>query len=104
LRNANVFNSYSIGGTLIFHGIRPFVDGRADLYGDPLVKDFWAMHQGDLARFRSVAVARDIRWTILERKAPLARALDLEPGWRRLYADRFAIVHVRQPIVEVRKP
>ncbi|KPF78491.1 hypothetical protein IP88_03575 [alpha proteobacterium AAP81b] len=96
LRAAHVFNSYSIGGTLIFHGIRPFVDGRADLYGDALVKDFWAMHQGDMPRFRSVAAARDIRWTILERKAPLARALDREPGWKRLYADRFAVVHVRQ--------
>lgn len=97
LRRTHVFNSYSTGGTLIFHGLRPYVDGRADMYGDAHVADWWRMHQGDIARFRSVAAAQDIRWTILERKAPLARALDHEAGWRRLYADRFAVVHVRTP-------
>lgn len=95
LRRAHVFNSYSIGGTLVFHGIRPYIDGRADMYGDAFIDDWWAMHQGNIARFRSVARTRDIRWTILNRNAPLARALDHEPGWRRLHADRFAVVHVR---------
>ena len=37
-----------------------------------------------------------VTWTIL---APTSRAvavLDMLPGWRRVYADRFAVIHVRE--------
>ena len=28
--SGNVFNSYDFGGTLIFHGIKTYIDGRTD--------------------------------------------------------------------------
>lgn len=101
LRSQPVFNAYHFGGALIFAGVRPYIDGRQDMYGDDFVKDFWRLHQTgssrQMAAFRAELARRDIRWTILARDAPVAAWLDREPGWRRLYADRWAVVHVRQP-------
>jgi hypothetical protein len=34
LRSKPVLNEYGFGGLLILDGIRPYVDGRADPYGD----------------------------------------------------------------------
>ena len=30
-----MLNGYSMGGPLILSGIRPYIDGRGDMYGDP---------------------------------------------------------------------
>src|SRR5947209_19619406 len=35
-----VLNDYGFGGYLIFAGIPPFIDGRAELYGDELIKRY----------------------------------------------------------------
>lgn len=40
-----------------------------------------------------------IRWTIVAADTPLAELLDNRQGWRRLYADRYAVVHVRDDVV-----
>jgi hypothetical protein len=37
-----------------------------------------------------------IRWTILQQGSPLIEVLDKDPKWRRVYADRWAVVHRRQ--------
>ena len=34
VRAEPVLNEYGLGGRLIFAGVRPFIDSRADLYGD----------------------------------------------------------------------
>jgi hypothetical protein len=35
LRAKPVLNDYGFGGYLIWSGVRPFIDGRADTYGGP---------------------------------------------------------------------
>ncbi len=97
LRARPVFNAYQFGGSLILAGVRPYIDGRADMYGDAFVQSFWRLHQGDMVAFRAEVARRHIAWTMLARDAPLAAALDREPGWSRIYADRWAVVHVRRP-------
>lgn len=89
-----VFNSYDFGGYLIFRGVRPFIDGRADMYGDAFFRRFDKAEQGGAA-FDAAAARHDVAWTILKPGIPLARELDHKPGWRRHYADRYAVVHVR---------
>ncbi|MCW2284831.1 hypothetical protein M2323_002815 [Rhodoblastus acidophilus] len=37
----------------------------------------------------------DFTWTLLQPDAPAIAAFDRLDGWRRLYADEFAVVHVR---------
>jgi len=47
LRLQPVFNEYSFGGPLILAGIRPYIDGRADMYGDAFVADYTTIGNGD---------------------------------------------------------
>lgn len=93
LRSEPVFNSYSFGGPLILNGIRPYIDGRSDMYGDDLTTEHHAIVMGDKAAFDRVAQSRAIRWTILQPRTPLIRELDRDPHWHRVYADRWAVVH-----------
>ena len=41
-----VFNEYAFGGYLIFKGVKPYVDGRADMYGDAWVQEYLAIAGG----------------------------------------------------------
>ena len=95
LKRQPVLNGYDFGGALIHRGIRPFIDGRADMYGDAFMERYARLHGGDRAAFRSAADRYGLTWTILPPTAKLVRTLDSEPGWRRLRADARAVVHVR---------
>lgn len=95
LRGRPVFNGYAFGGPLIRRGIAPFIDGRADMYGDAFVEDYGRIESGDMVAFRRAVARYGIGWTILPPAARLVAALDRKPGWRRLRTDRWAVVHVR---------
>lgn len=95
VRGDPVFNSYSFGGPLILRGVKVFIDGRADMYGDRHVLDYDRMADGDIALFRQYDARHRFRWTILGTHDELAEKLDREPGWKRIYKDDFATVHVR---------
>jgi len=96
LRGRPVFNGYTIGGPLILAGIRPFIDGRQDLYGDRFLTDYKRILDGDKAAFDVAAKRWAIEWTILPADdVGLLVELDRSAGWRRLYADKAAVIHVR---------
>jgi hypothetical protein len=96
LRGQPVLNSYAFGGPLILAGVRPYIDGRADMYGDPFLFTHRDMMRGDLRIFEREAQRWNVRWTLLSPLDPLSRKLDSHPGWRRTYADRWAVIHVRR--------
>ena len=56
------------------------------------------MMAGDMPLFRRIARERHLAWTIVAPREPLATRLDAEPGWRRIYADGRAVIHVREPV------
>jgi hypothetical protein len=91
-----VLNAYNFGGYLIYRGVPVFIDGRADMYGDALLKrylDAIALHEPtDLQRLLD---DYRIGWTLLAPGTPALALLDRLPGWRRVYADAVAVVHVR---------
>ena len=95
LRRRPVFNEYSFGGPLILAGIRPYIDGRADMYGDRFLLDYREALDGDAGQFERAVERYGIAWTMLPPGNRLARRLDRTPGWTRLYADRVAVIHVR---------
>jgi hypothetical protein len=92
-----VLNDYSFGGYLIARGVRPFIDSRADLYGDAFLGAYARITRPDRAELAAVLAQRRIGWTLFKAGSPMAEAMDAMPGWRRLYADRWAVVHVRAP-------
>lgn len=97
LKAKRVFNDYSFGGSLALIGIPVYIDGRADMYGDAAMR-----HYRDLvtapsaAKWQPVVDRWGIEWTILSPQTPLTRFLDSQPGWRRVYADDWAVIHVRE--------
>jgi hypothetical protein len=92
-----VFNDYGFGGYLIYSGIRTFIDGRADMYGDVFVDQ--------ILRASSVATEADsllqilnehgVTWTLARSDGSLVRQMDQLPGWQRMHADAIAVVHTR---------
>jgi hypothetical protein len=90
-----VLNDYSFGGYLIGQHVPVFVDGRADLYGDGFLRAYAKLLEPDRAALARRLNEGHVGWTILIPGSPIARAMDETPGWRRLRADRWAVVHVR---------
>ena len=96
LRSQPVLNGYSFGGPLILAGIRPYIDGRADMYGDAFFADYRAITDGDMDRFNRSVKLYDLRWTILPNDdAALIRQLDSSSRWRRFYSDKVGVIHIR---------
>ncbi len=94
LRVRRVLNDYGLGGPLIFHGERPFIDSRADLYGDAFLAEYRAISSGDRGALDRALSAYGIAWTIFPAAMPVVAALDQTPGWRRLMeADGF-VIHI----------
>jgi hypothetical protein len=95
LRATPVLNDYSFGGYLIFVGVKPFIDSRAELYGESTLETYAALVRPDRTALEAAIRRYAIRWSILKPSSPIVAELDATPGWRRLYADRFAVVQFR---------
>jgi hypothetical protein len=96
LKTQPLFNEYTFGGPLILAGIRPYIDGRNDVYGDAFNEDYADIANGDFARFNRAVDRYGIRWTMLSvRNEALIAKLDSSGHWRRVYADRVGVIHVR---------
>jgi hypothetical protein len=91
MRATPVLNAYDFGGYLIFRGVRPFIDGRADMYGDAFVAADDALQRGDAAQIDHALKTWPIRWAILQPGLPLVGALEAR-GWRETHRDKFAVV------------
>ena len=91
-----IFNAYQFGGYLISRGIPVFVDGRAELYGETFVMDFFrAVEAKKLDNLTRLIEEYRIDATLMVADAPAAQVLDHIKGWKRLYADDIAVIHVR---------
>lgn len=96
LRSQPMLNEYSMGGPLILNGIRVYIDGRADMYGDDFFKAYLKMSDGDWEVFNRMVKNYDLRWTILQNDNRLVEKLDMSPDWRRIYSDEVGVIHVRR--------
>ena len=95
-RSQPVLNGYSMGGPLILSGIRPYIDGRGDMYGDRLVLGYARIIHGDAQAFADAVRRWNISWAILPNGSRLIPVLDRTPGWRRIAGDKAGVVYVRE--------
>ncbi len=92
----HLLNSYDFGGYLIAQGVKPFIDGRTELYGAKFFLGYdAAVSLKDVAAFDRLLQGRAIDVTMLAPGTPAIGLLDRMPGWTRVYADAVAVVHVR---------
>ena len=94
-----VLNEYGYGGALIFNGIPPFIDGRADMYGDDFLEEY----------FRAVNLTAEnspmpllqlldkyaVGWTLFPPSAPVLAVLAIRKDWKRVYSDAEAVIYRR---------
>ncbi|MBB4396432.1 hypothetical protein [Bradyrhizobium sp. ERR14] len=91
-----IFNAYQFGGYLISRDIPVFVDGRAELYGEKFVMDFFKATEGKKPELLPRLLDEyKIDATLLVADAPGPQILDQIKGWKRIYTDDVAVIHVR---------
>ena len=97
LNLARVFNDYDFGGYLIANGVAPFIDGRTELYGEKFFVDHNAasglMEPENLFRLLE---QYKIEATLMRTQSAATKLLDHVDGWRKVYADDIATIHVRK--------
>lgn len=89
------FNAYGFGSYMVFLGQKPYIDGRMDMYG----AGFYGTYRDTLAKpdvlLAPLLDGRGIGWTILIPDTAAARVMDRLSGWRKVYEDKYAVVHAR---------
>lgn len=100
-----IFSTAPIGGYLITRNIKTFIDGRAELYGEKFVLDYFDAVEGkNVDTLLRLLETYRIDATLLNPTVPAARIMDHLPGWKRLYADDVAVVHVRDDAADKQPP
>jgi hypothetical protein len=95
--STRVFAYYDWGGYAIwklYPRYQVFVDGRADLYGDTLLRQFEtaiSLHDG----WREILDQWGVNTVLLPLNCTLAQALMINPDWRPSFNDSKAVVLVR---------
>jgi hypothetical protein len=95
IRARPVLNEYHLGGFLIFNGVAPFIDSRADLYGDRRLEEYTAIAAGQDGAVARALEGWKIGWVIASPGSALAGWFEGRAGWRRVYGDGFAVVFAR---------
>lgn len=95
-----VFNLYSWGGYLIWSGIPPFIDGRADLYelsDSGVFEDYKAtVGIGDSLYPDKVFAKRGVKTVLFSSGTWLDKYLKENRDWRCVYRDSVAVVYIRK--------
>ncbi|WP_158927232.1 hypothetical protein, partial [Acidisphaera sp. S103] len=92
LRAKPVLNDYGFGGLMIFSGIKPFIDGRADLYGEKGMERYLSIIHANGAVLDDVLCRYHIAWTIFPPDTVVTALMDRTAGWHRFYSDKVAVI------------
>lgn len=94
-----MYNAYYFGGYLIYSfypnpDYRVFIDGRAEVYGDKILKTFLHI-DGLFPDWASILQDYEVAWIIHQARSQLSTILLEDPGWKLIYADSVANIFVR---------
>ena len=93
-----LFAHYDWGGYLIlklYPSSKVFVDGRADLYGADLLRQFRAVIELRPG-WRQILDSWDVKTVLVPSSSAAAQALALDPAWRLQYQDADASLFARR--------
>lgn len=91
-----IFSTAPFGGYLVSRDIKSFIDGRAELYGEKFVIDYFdAVTAKDVETLLRLLDTYQIDAILLTPDMPATKVLDHIAGWKRVYADNIAVIHVR---------
>ncbi len=95
--SGNVFNNDGWGGYMIYHAYptyRVFLDGRSDMYGVSLVKEYVKVSTASLG-YEDVLDKYGVTWVIYNNDTALCQLLSASGKWRLIYADTIANVFLK---------
>ena len=92
----NVLNYYNMGGYLIYRNIPVFIDGRADLYGQSKLEEYFSIvNVKNISNLKKILKDHQISWTIFPPNEKIVFFLDGEAHWKKVFEDQHAVIHVR---------
>ncbi len=91
-----MFNAYNWGGYLQWElpEYPVFIDGRADLYGEQLISDWWKVAQNQ-SRAVSILDEWQVNFILFEPGWPILEELS-GSGWKTVYQDDIAVILMRE--------
>ena len=95
--NGNVLNYYNMGGFLIYKQIPVIIDGRADLYGQAKISEYFSvLNLENESKVMNYLSDHQVAWTIFPPAEKIVLYLNSQPKWRKVYEDKYAVIHARQ--------
>jgi hypothetical protein len=88
----NMFNNDGWGGYIIYAGyprFRVFIDGRSDMYGEPMLRQYLKVSRADLD-YEKVLDRYNVTWVLFDADAPICQLLAASGKWKLVYADATA--------------
>lgn len=95
LPDGKMFNEYALGGYLLYALTPPpkvFIDGRADMYGEEILKDYNTVVFSSSAR-EKILSQYDVEWVVFEKASSIISDLEKTGFWQRVYGnDHYAVL------------
>ena len=95
---APMYHRYDWGGYLIWNlypEFRSYIDGRADLYGDQFMMEYFRTYRGR-PRWQETLERFQVQTAMVEPLSAIASLLRQDPRWTKVYEDDQAVVFVRK--------
>jgi hypothetical protein len=92
-----LYNEYHWGGYLIWRlypRYRVFIDGRADVYGDQLIEEFFRMHDG-ANDWRTLLDRYGIQSVVVSPDTAIASLLREDKSWNNVFEDQQTVIFTR---------
>lgn len=90
-----IFNEYAWGGYMIWQEVPPFIDGRADLYGDEFFEKYMRTYQ-IRADWQDALDSYGVKHVFIRVDSPLDVLLQAAPDWQTIYRDETAVIFKRR--------
>lgn len=92
-----VLNDAQYGDMIIWYvpSTKIFIDTRYDMHGENLVSDYVGMISG-ATNWRQLLDKHEIGWIFVPTKTEIAKLLDHDPEWIKVFADQGAVIVVRR--------
>ncbi|HEX7774099.1 MAG TPA: hypothetical protein VF435_16870 [Pyrinomonadaceae bacterium] len=97
-----IYNEYHWGGYLIwklYPQYRVFIDGRADVYGDALIEEYFTVHDGE-SSWKTPIDKYKIQSVLVEPNTAIASLLRQDPTWQKVFEDQQAVIFTHTLIVD----
>jgi hypothetical protein len=94
----NIFNTYGWGGYLIWRlypEYQVYIDGRADVYGDPFINDYLRIEGGEPGWETSLSLD-GVRIVLIEPGSLLARDLRQSADWEIAFSDEQSVMFIHK--------